>query len=173
MKLPWRAPENPHADLHGSRAEFKTAEIIRRAIRGELTAGCRYIFSNSGSFQISTLPGNDECILYMLDSGFRSRPRDADNVKTGISLVQILFMQKKLRGEDHAPLLSRFHRFQGVAKAVVGARLYLDKNHHPAIKHDEVDLTAPAAVIAFHQLITLLPQKLFSDPLSFPAEHLF
>jgi hypothetical protein len=100
------------------------------------------------------LPGDNECILYMLHQGLSSRPRDTHYIETGISFVQSFLVQKKLGGKDHAPLLSGRHRFQRTAECVVGAGFHFNENDSPAVKNDQIDFAAPAAVITLDELIS-------------------
>ena len=49
----------------------------------------------------------------------------------------------------------RFHGLQRVAESMIGARLHFDKNDNPAVKHDQIDFAAAAAIVALDERIAL------------------
>jgi len=84
--------------------------------------------------------------------------------------MQSFLIQEELRCLNHLFLFPALDSFQRIAKQVVGATLYFDKDNDLAIEHDEIDLPSPASVVALDELVTFLLQVALRKSLSIPAE---
>ena len=79
-------------------------------------------------------------------------------------------VQEKFRRLNHLSLFPLLDGFQRIAKLVVGASLHFDKDNDFTIKHDEIDLSPTASVVAFDDLVAFLLQVALRQSLPIPAE---
>jgi hypothetical protein len=100
-----------------------------------------------------------------------AQPRNPHDIESRFAVMQSFLIQEELRCLNHPFLFPALDSFQRIAKLVVGATLYFDKDNDLAIEHDEIDLPSPA-VVALDELVTFLLQVALRKSLSIPAEYL-